>query len=381
MKLLLWCLVLFTVSISSHAVHVNIEVDEAKGKEKTAQKTITTIAKTASTKTAQKAVKTAKKAAKQAKTAAKTIKKADKKKVKKITKEVKKVTKKAAKAAGHVSAKVASKIAKLKAKVSKLIKKDEKGMSKKTIAATKKAAQALSKHDLAELAHHTGKCVCNDSCKRAKDGICDDGRDGSLYSKLCAPGTDCSDCGPSTRVTLLPFHKCADLIGALVGPGPVTIPKQTQHQLAKASVKKMQFKIKPPKNSKKLSYGTNYKYGEGYTWPTHTATHSHTDTDTDTSPTDSFSVTATATESLSVAITVDDSMTTEQIARAEFAALHPPKPKKKVVKKVEKVAKKHLPTVTLAHDSPIAKLSKSSLKQIGNDMGSTKTDVIVSKQQ
>lgn len=43
----------------------------------------------------------------------------------------------------------------------------------------------------------TGDADCNDTCLFAMDGMCDDGRPGSLTS-LCLPGTDCFDCGPSS---------------------------------------------------------------------------------------------------------------------------------------------------------------------------------------
>ena len=36
---------------------------------------------------------------------------------------------------------------------------------------------------------------CEDACATASDGYCDDGGAGSEYA-TCAPGSDCSDCGP-----------------------------------------------------------------------------------------------------------------------------------------------------------------------------------------
>ena len=38
------------------------------------------------------------------------------------------------------------------------------------------------------------KTLCQDTCKYAKDGSCDDGGDGATYT-ICELGTDCSDCG------------------------------------------------------------------------------------------------------------------------------------------------------------------------------------------
>jgi hypothetical protein len=37
---------------------------------------------------------------------------------------------------------------------------------------------------------------CSDECRFAADGECDDGRAGAVTG-LCAPGTDCTDCGPN----------------------------------------------------------------------------------------------------------------------------------------------------------------------------------------
>lgn len=36
--------------------------------------------------------------------------------------------------------------------------------------------------------------ACDDSCRFANNGECDDGREGS-DTDVCAPGTDCTDCG------------------------------------------------------------------------------------------------------------------------------------------------------------------------------------------
>jgi hypothetical protein len=36
---------------------------------------------------------------------------------------------------------------------------------------------------------------CDDTCSFARDGVCDDGGEGSWYD-VCSYGTDCSDCGP-----------------------------------------------------------------------------------------------------------------------------------------------------------------------------------------
>lgn len=40
--------------------------------------------------------------------------------------------------------------------------------------------------------------VCDDSCRFANNGECDDGRDGS-DTDLCAAGTDCTDCASAPR--------------------------------------------------------------------------------------------------------------------------------------------------------------------------------------
>ncbi len=42
--------------------------------------------------------------------------------------------------------------------------------------------------------------LCDDTCRWAGDGECDDGGEGSLYS-VCALGTDCGDCGPREAPT------------------------------------------------------------------------------------------------------------------------------------------------------------------------------------
>jgi len=39
---------------------------------------------------------------------------------------------------------------------------------------------------------------CNDQCRYARDGECDDGGPDSLYD-VCELGSDCSDCGPASR--------------------------------------------------------------------------------------------------------------------------------------------------------------------------------------
>lgn len=45
-----------------------------------------------------------------------------------------------------------------------------------------------------EAATVTSAGVCEDTCRWARDGECDDGRPGA--TSACSPGTDCSDCGP-----------------------------------------------------------------------------------------------------------------------------------------------------------------------------------------
>ena len=45
---------------------------------------------------------------------------------------------------------------------------------------------------------HAEACRCHDSCASALDGVCDDGGLGSTF-RLCALGSDCADCAPSTR--------------------------------------------------------------------------------------------------------------------------------------------------------------------------------------
>ncbi len=41
----------------------------------------------------------------------------------------------------------------------------------------------------------SGDPRCSDSCQYSRDGECDDGRPGASYS-VCRSGTDCTDCGP-----------------------------------------------------------------------------------------------------------------------------------------------------------------------------------------
>jgi hypothetical protein len=54
----------------------------------------------------------------------------------------------------------------------------------------------------------TTHCVCEDSCTYfTKDGTCDDGGPGSR-SKICALGTDCTDCGSSLRKSLAAGEHC-----------------------------------------------------------------------------------------------------------------------------------------------------------------------------
>ena len=43
--------------------------------------------------------------------------------------------------------------------------------------------------------------ACIETCNWASDGICDDGGPGTLYFS-CTVGTDCTDCGPRTQITL-----------------------------------------------------------------------------------------------------------------------------------------------------------------------------------
>ena len=53
----------------------------------------------------------------------------------------------------------------------------------------------------------TGSCTCTNTCEYANDGGCDDGGPGKDYS-LCDLGTDCADCGPSTRRMLKRGETC-----------------------------------------------------------------------------------------------------------------------------------------------------------------------------
>lgn len=62
------------------------------------------------------------------------------------------------------------------------------------------------------------QCVCDDSCEWMTDGECDDGMPGST-GKTCAPGTDCSDCGSSTRKQLAPATTCTTNVAGAVRAG------------------------------------------------------------------------------------------------------------------------------------------------------------------
>jgi hypothetical protein len=56
-------------------------------------------------------------------------------------------------------------------------------------------------------------CKCNNTCPFAGNGVCQDGGPGSVYDlwkiNPCAPGSDCDDCGPSNRTALAPGEDCA----------------------------------------------------------------------------------------------------------------------------------------------------------------------------
>lgn len=58
-------------------------------------------------------------------------------------------------------------------------------------------------------------CKCDDTCPYSHDGHCEDAGPGSLGKifAYCSAGTDCTDCGPSTRETFAPGGKC-NAIGA-----------------------------------------------------------------------------------------------------------------------------------------------------------------------
>ena len=56
----------------------------------------------------------------------------------------------------------------------------------------------------------TGACTCTNTCKYHNDGGCDDGGPGKDYS-VCDRGTDCADCGPSTRTSLAVGASCTGM--------------------------------------------------------------------------------------------------------------------------------------------------------------------------
>lgn len=64
--------------------------------------------------------------------------------------------------------------------------------------------------------NNVSDCTCSNSCKFSRDGECDDGGPGS-HHRVCPLGTDCADCGPSTRTSVASNASCAD-IGTGNGP-------------------------------------------------------------------------------------------------------------------------------------------------------------------
>merc|ERR1711937_812281 len=64
--------------------------------------------------------------------------------------------------------------------------------------------------------------ICSNTCKTAKDGVCDDGGFGSTYAD-CEFGTDCDDCGirstaqvpePTMAPTMVDNASCANRCGS-----------------------------------------------------------------------------------------------------------------------------------------------------------------------
>ena len=53
-------------------------------------------------------------------------------------------------------------------------------------------------------------CICTNTCKYANDGSCEDGGPGKHYS-ICTLGSDCADCGPSSRTALNKGGSCAGM--------------------------------------------------------------------------------------------------------------------------------------------------------------------------
>uniref|UniRef100_A0A7S0RP63 Methyltransferase FkbM domain-containing protein n=1 Tax=Chlamydomonas leiostraca TaxID=1034604 RepID=A0A7S0RP63_9CHLO len=93
--------------------------------------------------------------------------------------------------------------------------------------------QGVTRH----LAPQHLKPLCTNTCKKAKDGVCDDGRfkpgaqkDTSVRKVFCDLGTDCDDCGP--------WEPSGDVPWASGGPGPVArlLAKGVEVRVKRAAV-------------------------------------------------------------------------------------------------------------------------------------------------
>ena len=71
-----------------------------------------------------------------------------------------------------------------------------------------------------------GNALCNEQCRYASDGDCDDGGPGAEYSQQCPLGSDCTDCGvryintppsppPSQRIDLTSYYEAQTSLGII----------------------------------------------------------------------------------------------------------------------------------------------------------------------
>jgi len=200
-----------------------------------------------------------------------------------------------------------------------------------------------------------GQCVCNNSCKHAKDGSCDDGGHGSQYS-FCAPGTDCDDCGPSTRTVLAQLTKCPKAKAAATTHKVAQHKKPAEvHHEKPAAV----HKATPPhaKTAKTVKKATKASALTAHT-DSNLPHFKHVKLATHTEHTETLSLSASASKSISMTVSVLDGKHFDHKALDKLE--HKGKPVTKAG--VKKVAKHQL-KAPLAFSPRDAELAKEEKKE------------------
>eukprot|EP00798_Chlamydomonas_sp_ICE-L_P008195 gene8195-1457_t len=87
--------------------------------------------------------------------------------------------------------------------------------------------------------------ICLDTCAKARDGVCDDGRSqqklslGQFYKVTCDLGTDCLDCGPWIPSAQVPWVG----VNASKGPVQMLLDKGVEVRVKEASIKPLSFRF------------------------------------------------------------------------------------------------------------------------------------------